>query len=169
MPNDAGGGGRVGAQKIVIFETDGDPNTSAQANLVNGGANSSYYQIRYNQNNTATSEYPNNITGYSDNNPTLVNQILSLVNQLAAQTTAQGYSTGSKPLLLHCIAFGQIIDAAGLSTLYQMEQAGNVNDGSNNSLPSWEIINGSASTYASALQTAIGTILQDGVQVSLIQ
>jgi hypothetical protein len=166
---DAGGGGRQGAQKIIIFETDGDPNTSAQANLVNGGACNSYYQVRYNQASTSTSEYPYNIFGYNDNDPTLVNQILSLVNQLAGLTSANGYSTTSKPLLLNCIAFGQIIDAAGLSTLNQMQVAGNVNDGSNNSLPSWKIINGNASTYASALQTAIGTILQNGVQVSLIQ
>ena len=47
--NDAGGGGRKGAQKIVIFETDGDPNTTASANFVNGGSYNSYYQIRYNQ------------------------------------------------------------------------------------------------------------------------
>jgi Flp pilus assembly protein TadG len=166
---DAGGGGRQGAQKIIIFETDGDPNCSAQANFVNGGSCNCYYKVRYNQANTASSEYPTNINGYSDNSPTLVSQILSLVSQLAAQTSANGYSTPSKPLLFNCIAFGQIIDAAGLSTLNQMQVAGNVNDGSSNSLPSWKIINGNASTYASALQTAIGTIVQDGVQVSLIQ
>ena len=47
--NDAGGGGRKGAQKIVIFETDGDPNTSASGNFVNGGAYNSYYKVRYNR------------------------------------------------------------------------------------------------------------------------
>ena len=76
--------------------------------------------------------------------------------------------TPSKPLLLNCIAFGTIIDAAGLSTLNQMQQAGNVFDGSNNSLPSYKILT-SASTYVTNLQQAFATILQDGVQVSLIQ
>jgi len=166
--DDAGGGGRVGAQKIVIFETDGDPNTSASATLVNGGAYNSYYKIRYNQNNKATSEYPTNVNGYSDNDATLVSQILTLVDQLAAQSSSNGYSTPSKPLLLNCIAFGTIIDAAGLSTLNQMQQAGNVFDGSNNSLPSYKILT-SASTYVTNLQQAFATILQDGVQVSLIQ
>ena len=33
----AGGMGRKGAQKVVIFETDGLPNCSATANLVNAG------------------------------------------------------------------------------------------------------------------------------------
>ena len=81
------------------------------------------------QNSPAHSEYPTNVNGYSDNDPTVVNQIMTLVNQLAAQSTAKGYSTPSKPLLLHCLAFGPQITAAGLSTLNQMQTAGNVTDG----------------------------------------
>ena len=34
---DAGGNGRHGAQKIIIFETDGAPNTTATATLNNLG------------------------------------------------------------------------------------------------------------------------------------
>ena len=45
---DAGGNGRKGAQKIVIFETDGAPNTTATATFNNLGSNNSYYAIRYN-------------------------------------------------------------------------------------------------------------------------
>ena len=131
--DDAGGGGRVGAQKIIVFETDGAPNTSAAANFVNNGAYNSYYQVRYNTASPSTSEYPNNVWGYADNASAVVTQAVSLVTQLAAQTTSQGYSTPSKPLLLHCIAFGPQITTAGLSTLYQMQVAGNVTDGSNNS------------------------------------
>jgi hypothetical protein len=132
--NDAGGGGRIGAQKIIVFETDGDPNTSASANFVNGGANNSYYQVRYNQANKAGSEYPTNVNGYNDNDPTVVNQITTLVNQLNSS-----YSTPSKPLLLNCIAFGSIIDAAGLQTLHNMQVDGNVTDGPANTLPSSKI------------------------------
>ena len=57
--------------------------------------------------------------------------------------------------MLHCIAFGSIIDAAGLSTLNQMQEAGNVTDGPNNTLPSYKIINGNASTYVTDLQTGL--------------
>ncbi len=173
--NDAGGGGRVGAQKIVIFETDGAPNVTASANLVNSGAYNSYYQVRYNQNNTSSSEYPTNVTGYADNNSTVVTQAVALVTQLAALSTATppGYSTPSKPLLMNCIAFGPQITAAGLDTLYQMQVAGNVTDGtangSNSTLPSYKIINGTSSQNVTNLQTAFSIILQDGVQVSLIQ
>ena len=155
-------------QKIVIFETDGDPNTSASATLVTGGAYNSYYKIRYNQANKGASEYPNNVNGYNDNDPTLVSQIVALVNQLSAQLTANGYSTAAKPLLLHCIAFGSIIDAAGLQTLHNMQVAGNVTDGPAGTLPSYKILT-NASTYVTDLQQAFATILQDGVQVSLIQ
>ncbi len=46
-----------------------------------------------------------------------------------------------------------------------MQTIGNVND----NMPSYKIINGNTSTIISNLQTAIKTILQNGVQVSLIQ
>jgi len=162
---DAGGNGRRGAQKIVIFETDGAPNTAASANFVNGGSYNSYYQIRYNSSSPSASEYPNNVSGYGDNDSTVVNQILTLCNQLAALDTAQGYSTAAKPLLLHCLAFGPQITAAGLSTLSQMQTACHVTD----NMPSYKVITGNTSTYVTSLQTAIAKILQDGVQVSLIQ
>ena len=166
--NDAGGGGRAGAQKIVVFETDGAPNVGASATFVNGGANNSYYKVRYNSASPSASEYPST-SNYNDNDPSLVSAIITLVNQLAGQSTAQGYGTPSKPLYLHCIAFGPQITAAGLQTLNSMQTAGNVTDGPPNTLPSYKIINGNASTYASSLQQAFAKILQDGVQVSLIQ
>ena len=53
----AGGMGRKGAQKVIIFETDGLANCSATASLVNAGTYS-YYQIRYDMNNPSGSEYP---------------------------------------------------------------------------------------------------------------
>ncbi len=53
----AGGMGRKGAQKVIIFETDGLANCSATASLVNAGSYS-YYKIRYNMNNPSSSEYP---------------------------------------------------------------------------------------------------------------
>ena len=104
------------------------------------------------------------MTQYSDNASTVTAQIYGLCTQLAAQTSAGGYSTPTHPLLIHCLAFGpQGTD--GLTTLQQMQSIGNVND----NMPSYKIINGNSSTIISDLQTAIKTILQNGVQVSLIQ
>ena len=164
LANDAGGGGRNGAQKIVVFETDGAPNVTASANFVNGvGSSNSYYQVRYNQASPGASEYPNNVTTYTDNAATVVTQAVSLVTALTS-----AYSTTSRPLQFHCIAFGPQITAAGLQTLCQMQAAGNVNDGPANSLPSYKIVQ-NATSYVTNLQTAFAKILQDGVQVSLIQ
>jgi Flp pilus assembly protein TadG len=162
---DAGGNGRIGAQKIIVFETDGDPNVGATASFTNGGAYQSYYHVRYNSSSPSTSEYPSNVNTYANSDPNLVSQILTYCNQLAATTSSGGYSTTNKPMLMDCIAFGPQITSGGTTTLNSMQQACNVND----NMPSWKIINGSATTVISDLQTAIQTILQSGVEVSLIQ
>jgi hypothetical protein len=161
---DAGGNGRQGAQKIIIFETDGAPDCTASADFVNNGAYQSYYKVRYNSSNPSASDFPTGVVYGADNNSAVVAQIVTLCTQLAASTSAGGYSTPSHPVLINCIAFGpQGTD--GLATLNQMQTIGNVNDG----MPSYKIINGNAATIISNLQSAINTILKTGVQVSLIQ
>jgi hypothetical protein len=170
---DAGGNGRHGAQKIIIFETDGAPNTTASATLNNAGAYNSYYSIRYNSANPGASEFPSGISGYGDNDSTVTTQINNLCTQLCALDTASppGYSTPSKKTLIHCIGFGPDFAAgsgsaaANTATLNQMQLIGNVTDG----MPSYKIIYGSQSTVVSGLQQAFTQILQSGVQVSLIQ
>ncbi len=104
----AGGNGRNGAQKLIIFETDGAPNTTASANFYNGGANNSYYNIRYNSASPASSEFPSGITQYSDNSSTVTSQIYTICNQICALTSASpaGYSTSTKPVLINCLGFG---------------------------------------------------------------
>jgi Flp pilus assembly protein TadG len=161
---DAGGNGRQGAQKIIIFETDGAPDCTASAAFVNYGAYQSYYQVRYNSSNPSASDFPTGVVYGADNNSAVVAQIVTLCTQIAASTSAGGYSTPSHPVLINCIAFGpQGTD--GLATLNQMQTIGNVNDG----MPSYKIINGNAATIISNLQTAIDKILETGIQISLIQ
>lgn len=155
---DAGGNGRRGAQKIIIFESDGEPNTPISATLTGSGTCQKYYAIRYNSANPGSSEYP------SSSSTDVQTQINSLCTQLAAQEGAGGYSTPSRPLLIHCIAFGPGGTAA-TTVLNQMQTIGNVNDG----MPSYKIVDGTETEIITKLQTAIAKILQDGVQVSLIQ
>ena len=170
---DAGGMGRKGAQKIIILETDGAPNTTASASFVNSGAYNSYYSVRYNSSSPGASEYPNNVNGYNDNDSTVTTQIFSLCNQICALDSASppGYSTPSKKALIHCIAFGPVIapgsagHAGAIATLSQMQTIGSVTDG----MPSYKVIYGNESTVTTALQQAFTQILQSGVQVSLIQ
>jgi hypothetical protein len=175
-PGDAGGLGRRGAQKIVIFETDGEPNVTATATFVNGGPYNSYYRIRFNSSNVAASEFPTT-AGYGDNDPAVTSQIFDICRQLAALDTANppGFSTKRKPLLIHCIGFGQVFSplnpdySAAVNTLAQMEAIGNIPPSQRIDAVSWKIINGSDDQIAEGLRTAIMRILQDGRQVSLIE
>ncbi len=161
------------AQKIIIFETDGAPNTTASASLNNLGQYNSYYAIRYNSANPGASEFPSSINGYSDNASTVTSQIYNLCNQICALDTASppGYSTPSKPVLIHCIGFGPVFApgssgrTAALATLNAMQTIGKVTDG----MPSYKVIYGSESAVVNSLQHAFTQILQNGVQVSLIE
>ncbi len=175
-PGDAGGLGRRGAQKIIIFETDGEPNVTATASFVNAGAHNSYYRIRFNSSVPSASEFPS-IASYSDNDPTVTSHVYSICRQLAALETDNppGYSTRRKPLLIHCIGFGQVFSPLNpsrnmaIATLAQMETIGNVPPDQRIDAVSWKIIDGSDDEIAERLRTAIMRILQDGRQVSLIE
>lgn len=164
---DAGGKGRKGAQKLIIFETDGSPNTTATASLNNLGTYNSYYSIRYNSSNPSASQFPT--TGSSN----VTTQINSLCTQLCALETASppGYSSPSKKLQIHCIAFGPVVapggsqSAAAISVLNGMQTISGITD----NMPSYKVIYGTESQVTSALEQAFTKILQSGVQVSLIQ
>lgn len=174
---DAGGLGRKGAQKVIILETDGLPNTTATANFTNDGANNSYYNIRYNSTKPSSSEFPS-VSGYNDNDSTVTTQIYNICNQLVAQTTANppGYATASKPVLIHTIAFGPVFAAgspkraSALQTLQEIQYIGNTQASASTTLPSYKIVVGSDATVAQDLQTAITTIMTAGiVPVSLLR
>ena len=106
----AGGMGRQGAQKVIIFETDGLANTTATASLVTAGAGYKYYKIRYDMNNPNGSEYPT-VTAYDINNSTVLNQINSLIQQLATS-----YGTSRNPFRLYAIGFGPVFQGANASS-----------------------------------------------------
>jgi hypothetical protein len=169
----AGGNGRKGAQKIVIFETDGAPNTTANASLQNNGSYQSYYKVRYNPSSPSGSEYPNSVSGYADNSGTVTNQIYSICRQIVAADTASppGYASGSREVLIHCLGFGPMFSPGtstvgpNTATLNQMQIIGNVNDG----MPSYKLIYGNQNTIVSSLQQAFTKILESTVPVSLIQ
>lgn len=171
---DAGGNGRRGAQKIIIFETDGAPNQTASAGLVSsGGIAQSYYSVRYNSTSPSSSEFPTGVAGYSDNASNVTSQIFSLCTQICAQEASGGggYSTPTKPVQIHTIGFGPLVDPSSssrstiVSTLNQMQTIGNVTDG----VPEYKLVYGSESQIVSKLQQAFTQILQSGVQVSLIE
>lgn len=172
---DAGGNGRKGAQKIVIFETDGLPNTTASAAFQSAGSHKSYYKVRFTNGGGGSSEYPTGVSGYGDNHSTVVSQIQSVCQRLCAlESDGQpGYSTGSKPVLIHCLGFGPIFEpdspsrASAIQTLDAMQAIGGLGT-KEPTLPEYKIIVGDQATMVTRMQQAITKILQDGVQVSLI-
>jgi hypothetical protein len=179
-PNgDAGGLGRKGAQKMIVLETDGLPNYTATASFSNNGAYNSYYKVRYNSTTPSSSEFPS-IAGYSDNAPTVTNQIYSICNQIVAQDTANpaGYSTARKPVLIHCIGFGPVYDAgspqkaSALATLQEIQTIGRTQPFASYAMDvhqPYKIINGTEAQMVSQLQQAFTIIMQGGVEISLLQ
>jgi Flp pilus assembly protein TadG len=182
LPGDAGGLGRRGAYKLVILETDGLPNVTATAGftkVIGGtGANHSYYNIRYNSSNPASSQYPS-VSSYSDNAATVTAQIYDIASRICAlETDANpGFATPRKPVKIHCIGFGPLFESTAsartdaLITLQQIERIGKTQSNSTPTawLPEYKLITGNDETVIEKLRTAISTIMQDGVQVSLIE
>jgi Flp pilus assembly protein TadG len=181
LQGDAGGMGRRGAYKMVILETDGIPNVMASASFRKatgtGGANASYYAIRYNSSKPSSSEFPS-VSSTSDNSSSVTSQIYGLASQLCALETSSspGFSTSRKPVKIHCIGFGPVFDpssssrTSALTTLQQIERVGNTqsSDTPDAWLPDYKIVTGSDDQVIQNLRTAISNIMQDGVQVSLI-
>jgi hypothetical protein len=162
----AGGMGRKGAQKVIIFETDGLANCMASASLVNAGAYS-YYKIRYDMNKPSTSEYPS-VTPSTINNSAVLNQVYSLVQQLSAT-----YSTSRNPFRLYAIGFGPVFagpDAAAAElTLQTMQYYAGTQSSTTTPLPANQIITGTGAQMSASLVSAFTSILQNGVQIALIE
>jgi hypothetical protein len=173
---DAGGLGRKGAARLIIFETDGFPNTRAFANLVSAGADS-YYPIRItnpqNLADTKNVEWPSS-GGYSNS------EVYNVVSQICASTTANppGYSTVRKPAQVYCIGYGSIFDPANVGTasyntattfLQQIQFLSGVQASASTPLPAYQLIYGPMSNRINAMRQAFTNILQNEVQVSLIQ
>jgi Flp pilus assembly protein TadG len=155
----AGGMGRKGAQKVVIFETDGIPNCTANASLVSAGSYS-YYKIRYDMNNPNGSEYPS-VTPYGINDPNVLANIQTLVTQLK-----NTYSTSRNPFALYTLGFGPVFsgpDAAmAISTLQSMQTWAQTS-------VSPTIVTGTDAQMTANMIAAYTSILQNGVQIALIQ
>jgi Flp pilus assembly protein TadG len=162
----AGGLGRKGAQKVVIFETDGLANTQASATLVNAGTYK-YYAIRYDMNRPNSSEYPSlNATGI--NNTTTLNQVYSLVQQLSTD-----YSTSRNPFRLYSLGFGPVFNgpnaASALLTLQTMQYYGGTQTNPNTPLDPSQIITGTDAQMLTNMINTFTNLMNSGVQIALIR
>ena len=167
FPTGMGGGlGRKGAQKVIIFETDGVPNVSATAILVNAGSYK-YYKIRYNMNSPSGGEYPTT-ANTSSNSPVVLTEINSLVQQLATD-----YGTSRNPFRLYALGFGPVFasssSSAAQATLQSMQFWAGTQASASTALPTNQVITGTDAQMTANMVSAFTTILQSGVQIALIK
>jgi hypothetical protein len=176
----AGGLGRNGAQRTIIFETDGVASATAtnpgtvSSYAVNQGANKSYFPVRYR---TTNPELPNYVYGPSSD---AVQQTEDVVGVIVAQNTASppGYATTRKPVLVHCIAFGSLFYSSNTSTaqstalglLENIQWQGGTQPTATTALPSYKIINQTSNAdRITAMNQAFTSVMQDAVSVTLIR
>jgi hypothetical protein len=180
----AGGLGRKGAVRMLIFETDGFPNTRSVSSLstatnagLAGSGSDSYFPIRiYNPKDltdTNNVEWPAGGSYVDSEVYTQVQQIVA-----ASSATPPGFSTANKPMLIHCIGYGSIFDPSfpgqgqthALTFLQTIQYYGSTSADMNPSnFQSWKQIYGTNAQRISKMQQAFTNIMQSGVQVSLIQ
>jgi Flp pilus assembly protein TadG len=175
----AGGLGRVGAQRLVILETDGMANVGDNPALgfSNNGYGQSYYNILPGQTNSAT--------GYDQ---TALLQVVQAIcntkdgiagtpNAVVANPGYPGYAVPSRPVSVQTIAFGVVFEiptaaqtnAVGLlqdiSTIGGSVFPSSPNDPTNGF--KWCI--GPLATKMSLLQQAFSNVLNDGDAISIVQ
>lgn len=188
----AGGNGRLGARKLVIFETDGVPNHTATSTFVNGGVGQSYYDVspaanKYpsvwsggNMNSTViTSTYSvvralcDNAAGNTGGNVAAYTSTSTTPTSIARATGLPGYSTNSRPVLVHSLAFGGLFEsdsslkAPCLRFLQTVQTFGNVQSSSSTALADYKIITGTSDERIDKIKLAFTNIMQDGVQITL--
>ena len=186
--------GRQGAAKVVIFETDGCPNTICSGSLTGSGGTGNWYYGSMGNCNYVTTSTSLNVTPKTD--------ACTVVQQICAQTTAAtpGYSTARTPAQVHAIAFGDLFEStsssslgpAALRFLCAVQIYGNTSAGPGGTVTApgtmaswytdtlnyttyytniepWKVITGSYTTRISNLSTCMQRIMQSGIPVALIQ
>ena len=163
--------GRRGASKIVIFETDGVPNSYSTGTFNPAGYNSYYSNI---------------VNGGSPGNgvePSMSNAVAVASRITSAMATGtsgtSGLSLPNAPARVYPIAFGDLFDAtlAPSATFRVTAQqfmanlgvAGGTLPAGSTSLPSYLTITGTYQNRIDTLKTGLERIFQSGVSVSLIE
>jgi hypothetical protein len=167
-----GGLGRVGAQRLVILETDGMANVATVQSFTNGGANNSYYNI-----------LPTDTVQLSGSDPG--QDAVQVAQKICALTTdnsnGPGFATPTKPVLIHCIAFGAIFEptaqdgqsANAMSLLQQISTIGKTGFPPSVTATSdpnyYKICIGTLAQRQAKLQQAFSIIMDDGISIVMVK
>jgi hypothetical protein len=177
-----GGLGRVGATRMVIYETDGMANQDSvpASGLLNAGANNSYYQIQpgmvlngagYSQ--TALLQSVQNICNDGTGNP--IN--LTGYTPYSPNQGYPGFSTASRPVQVQTIAFGAIFEVSSstqnsaVSLLGQIAAIGGTRFPSSPDDPAdgYRWCTGTLDQRETKLRQAFMTIMNQSVPITLIK
>jgi Flp pilus assembly protein TadG len=178
----AGGLGRKGSNVVIIFETDGAPNTDANSTIVSSGSDS-YYPIRVKDpsdySSVSNTEWPvETDTSFTVSDATT--RVGNIVQQICALNTAgtPGFSTSRQSALVYPIGYGSLFDPNNSSTqqtnaltfmqtvAYHGKTATNT---TGSSFPDMYRIYGTNTQRIDRMQKAFSAIMQSGTQVSLIE
>lgn len=181
----AGGLGRKGAQKVVIFETDGACSASAYSSLggvfVNNGPYNSYFKVRQKQAKLGAggNEYPNYLSGDPDLAEDQAKEVIDRICSLDTNNSAPGFGLARRPVRVHCLAFGEIFDAnspapaerdKALSLLQYMQYRGGVQRSPGDPLEEYKrIYGGNYQARIDKMTEAFRQIMQDAYSVTLIE
>jgi hypothetical protein len=166
----AGGMGRKGAQKVIIFETDGCANCTASVSSMTSApayAPAQYYPIRYNMNNPSASEYPTIAPTYIGD-PAVANNIQQYVTQLATD-----HGSARNPFRLYGLGFGPVfsgpLSSTGTQMLQNMQYWAGTQSSPNTALDPSQIITGTDAQMTTNMTNAYTNILQNGIQIALVK
>lgn len=186
--------GRMGASRLVILETDGMANCTAGANFTKSvsadGINSSYYNL-----NTAGADkvWLDNVTAaangapsYTGGNSSAGQAALNVAAKMCALTTdntnGPGFATPSKPVLIHCLAFGAVFEPVasppsqqgdGMSFLQKLSTVGGTSFPSSVSSTTdpnyFKIIVGDLTQRQNRMKAAFLKIMDSDIPISLVK
>lgn len=160
--------GRRGASKIVIFETDGVPNSRTDLAFNAAGYNS-YYTVTGNGAN-----YGNGSNESMDAAYAVADQIVKPM--LAGTAGDSGLSTPNSPARVYAIGFGDLFSTPSATFqpqarafLLNLQKHGKTSGPTDTAIPASQIITGPSQTRIDSLRTCFERILQSGVQVTLVE
>lgn len=178
--------GRRGAAKIVIFETDGQPNTSPSWQLTGTGPSTRY--VTGGTLPTSSRTLPSLSGGDQSAGQRAITVVEAITaGQPASASTTWGHSTGNTPARVYGIGFGDLLEGytgsnysslssnnakGALELLMRVQQAGNTSppgDSPDTTLPFDHVITGPYANRISKMRVTLERIMQSGVQVTLIE
>ncbi|MDB5305810.1 MAG: von Willebrand factor type domain protein [Gemmataceae bacterium] len=164
--------GRMGASKVVIFETDGVPNSYTSMTFNKTGYNSYYTNI-------ADGGQPGN--GQDPSMSSAVAVVKQIVKPMALTTGGvdSGLSLPNAPAKVYPIGFGDLFDPVAspnatfrptaLQFLANIGAAGNTLPAGSTTIPAGQQITGPYQNRITNLRTCLQNIFQSGVSVTLIR